>query len=108
MFLINVVCGTLSEVEKAVLVETSKGRGLKKTNIQEGQWHCLMDLVKSRFTGSSCASDISFPWIAIMNGRVYNWATVLVEQMYEFMTLQHRTFYMPHYAIGLFLDVTTR
>lgn len=25
-------------------------------------------------------------------------------QMYEFMKLQHKTFYMPHYAIGFFLD----
>ena len=28
--------------------------------------------------------------------------------MHEFMTLQHKTFYMPHYAIGLFLDATIR
>ena len=28
--------------------------------------------------------------------------------MYELMTLQHKTFYMPHYAIGLFFEATTR
>ena len=43
----------------------------------------------------------------IMNGKVYDWAFVLAECMHEFMTLQHKTFYMPHYAIGLFLDATT-
>ena len=39
---------------------------------------------------------------------MYDWAALLVERMYEFMTLQHRTFYMPHYAIGLFLEATGR
>ena len=94
------------------MAETSKGRGLKKTNIQEGYWHCLMDLVKSRLTRSSRASDISFPQVSmmneIMNGKVYDWAFVLVERMHEFMMLQHKTFYMPHYAIGLFLNATMR
>ena len=27
--------------------------------------------------------------------------------MHEFMTLQHKTFYMPHYVIGLLLDAAT-
>ena len=40
-----------------------------------------------------------------MNGMVYNWAIVLADRMEEFMTLQHRTFYMSHHAIRLFLDV---
>ena len=44
----------------------------------------------------------------IMNGKVYDWAFVLAERMHEFMTLQHKTFYMPHYAIGLFLDAIAR
>ena len=67
-----------------------------------------MDIVKSRLTGSSRTSDISFPHMAMMNrilnGRVYDWAALLAERMSEFITLQHKTFYMPHYAIGLFLD----
>ena len=71
-----------------------------------------MDIVKSRLTGSSRASNISFPYVAMMNGilhgRVYDWAALLVERMSEFMTLQHKTFYMPHYAIGLFLDAIAR
>ena len=71
-----------------------------------------MDLVKSRLIGSSHTSDILLPQVAMMNkilnGRVYDWATLLAERMYEFMTLQHKTFYMPHYAIGLFLDATMR
>ena len=33
LFLIKMVCGDVSEEEQATLVETSKGRGLKKTNI---------------------------------------------------------------------------
>ena len=71
-----------------------------------------MDIVKSHLTGSSRASDISFPHIAMMNGilhsRLYDWAALLAEQMSEFMTLQHKTFYMPHYSIGLFLDAMTQ
>ena len=35
---------------------------------------------------------------------VYDWASVLADRMEEFMTLQHRTFFMPHHAIGLFLE----
>ena len=45
---------------------------------------------------------------SIMIEKVYDWAFVLPERMHEFMTLQHKTFYMPHYTIGLFLDVATR
>ena len=59
LFLIKMVCGDVPEVEWATLVETLKGRGLWK-NIQEGHWHCLMDVVKSRLTGSNRVSDISF------------------------------------------------
>ena len=36
MFLIRLVCEDMAEAEQEVLTETSKGRGLKKTNIQEG------------------------------------------------------------------------
>ena len=61
---------------------------------------------------SSHTYDISFPQVANMNGimtrRVHDWVALLVECMYEFMTLQYRTFYMPHYAIGLFLDATAQ
>ena len=46
--------------------------------------------------------------VSMMNGRVYDWAPLLVERMDEFMTLQHKTFYMPHYAIGLFLNAIAR
>lgn len=102
----------MPEKEQAALAKTSKGRGLKRTSIQEGQWHYLMDVVKSRLTGSSRASDISFLHVSsmngIMNGKVYDWSSILAEHMHEFMTLHHRTFYMPHYAIGLFLDARAR
>ena len=67
-----------------------------------------MDVIKSRLTGATRASDIALPQVVFMNGimqgTVYDWATVLAEQMEEFMSLQHRTFFMPHYAIGLFLE----
>ena len=56
----------------------------------------------------SQASDIALPQIVfmsgIMNNMVYDWAAVLADRMEEFMTLQHRTFFMPHHAIGLFLE----
>lgn len=58
--------------------------------------------------GQGRAPDIALPQIMLMNGLmngiVYDWAALLAERMYEFLTLQHRTFYMPHYAIGLFLE----
>ena len=44
----------------------------------------------------------------LMNGRVYHWASLLAARMDEFMTLQHKTFYMPHYAIEFFLEATAR
>ncbi len=44
----------------------------------------------------------------IMDERMYYWAAILAERIYEFMMLQHRTFDMPHYAIRLFLDATMR
>ena len=49
-----------------------------------------MDVVKSRLTRSSRASDISFPMVGmmngLMNGRVYDWASLLAARMDEFMT----------------------
>ena len=67
-----------------------------------------MDVIKSRLTGATRASDIALPQIVfmngIMNGTVYNWATILADRMEEFMTLQHWTFYMPYHVIGLFLE----
>ena len=40
-------------MEKEALTDTSKGRGVKKSNIQEGHWQFLMDVVKSRLIDSS-------------------------------------------------------
>ena len=94
------------------LMATSTKRGLRKSEIREGHWKCLMDVVKSRLTGSSRASDISFPLVSMMNGimsgKVYDWASLLATCMEEFMTLQHKTLHMPHYAIGLFLEATAK
>ena len=67
-----------------------------------------MDVIKSRLTGATRASDIAFPQVVFMNGimqgMVYDWASVLADRIEEFMTFQHRTFFMPHHAIGLFLE----
>ena len=88
--LVELVCGKLSEVESEALMGSSKGGELKKSDVQ-GHWRCLMDLVKSRLTSSSRASNISFLEVTmmndIMNGRVYDWAFLLVERMNEFMRL---------------------
>ena len=70
-----------------------------------------MDVIKSRLTSTTQASDIALPQVVFMNGImqgiVYDWASVLANRMEEFMTLQHRTFFMPHHAIGLFLEAAT-
>lgn len=74
----------------------------------KGVWRCLLSAVKSRLTGASRASDIAIAQIVLMNGLhngvVYDWASLLADRMDEFMTLQYKKFYMPHHAIGLFLD----
>ena len=68
-----------------------------------------MDVIKSKLTGATQALDIALPQVVFMNGimqgMVYDWASVLADRMEEFMTLQHQTFFMPHHAIGLFLEV---
>lgn len=90
------------------VVRGSKRRGMPRDFIREGHWRCIMDVTKSRLTGATRASDIALPQIVFMNGImqgiVYDWASVLADRMEEFMTLQQRTFFMPHYAIGLFLE----
>ena len=54
-----------------------------------------MDVIKSRLTRATRASDIALLQIvfmnSIMNGIIYDWETVLADQMEEFMTLQHYT-----------------
>lgn len=37
-------------------------------------------------------------------GKVYNWGQLLAERIHDFLRLEHKTFYMCHHAIGLFLD----
>ena len=57
-------------------MDSLKGRGLKKSDVHEKHWLCLLDLVKSRFISLSRASDISFLQVTmmddIMNGKVYD------------------------------------
>ena len=59
--LVQIVCGKRRKAKNEALMDTSKGKGLKKSDILEGHWRCLMDLVKNRLTRSSRASNISFP-----------------------------------------------
>ncbi len=105
---IALVCRDLTPVERETVVQGTKCRGLRRDFIREGHWHCIMDVIKSRLTGATRASDIALPQIVFMNGImqgvVYDWASVLADGMEEFMTLQHRTFFMPQHAIGLFLE----
>ena len=76
---------TLEEMES--VVKGAKSRELQRDFIQEGHWRCIMDVIKSKFTGASRASDIALLQITFMNGTVYDWATVLADRMEEFMTL---------------------
>ena len=52
-----------------------------------------MDVIKSRLTGATRASNIALPQVVFMNGiiqgMVYDWASILVDRMEKFMMLQH-------------------
>lgn len=50
------------------IVSAFKSRGMKKSFITLGKWHCLMDVVKRRLTSSSSASNNALPLILLMNG----------------------------------------
>lgn len=66
---------------------------------------CILDVMK--ITGVTRAPDIALPHVCmnkIKNGVVYDWASLLADRM-KFMMLQHRTFYLPHHTMGLFLEV---
>lgn len=74
-WLIDLVCrDDLTEEQwKSIWVDS---RGMKRSFIAPGEWRMLMDLVKSRPTGASWASDIAIWMIGLMNeircGKVYN------------------------------------
>lgn len=89
-------------------VNAAKGRVLKKSYIVPSEWQCMLDVMKTRLTGASRASDIAVPMLALMNGlrngTVYDWASFLFDRIHDFHTLQHKAFYMPFHAIKLFLD----
>lgn len=72
------------------------------------EWKCLLDLIKSRLTGASQASDIVVWMVGLMiglhTGKVYNWAMRLLECIWEFMCLKHKAFYMTPHTIGQLLD----
>ena len=97
------VCNDEVQQDIDTLMAVSTKRGLRKSEIREGHWKCLMDVVKSRLTGSSRASDISFPLVSMMNGivsgKVYDWASLLATRMEEFMTLQHKTTALRHQTL---------
>lgn len=109
-FLLRLVCrSNLTTAEWKSLWASSNSRGLKRSFIANGDWQCLMDLVKSRLTRTSRASDIAIWMIGLMNGlslgRVYNWSQLLSDRIHDFLSLEHKTFYMCHHAICLFLEV---
>lgn len=83
-------------------------RGLRKVFIATKEWHCVVDLVKSKLTAGSCTSDIALWMLPVVDGlakgQLYNWAQLLSGQLWEFLELRHKAFYMPHYSVSLFLE----
>lgn len=75
---VKMVSRNLTLVELASMTNTTKNRGMKKSFLVEGPWCCIKDVMKSRLTGSSRASDIALPQIILMNGLMngvqYDWA----------------------------------
>lgn len=65
------------------VIKGTRSRGLRRDFIREGHCRCIMDVIKSRLTGASRASDIAFPQIVfmndIMNVMVYDWVVVLAD-----------------------------
>ncbi|XP_059066290.1 type 2 DNA topoisomerase 6 subunit B-like [Cryptomeria japonica] len=58
--LLKLMCRSdLTQREHDNLKHASKGRGMKKTSLREGEWKCLLDVLKSRLIGASRASDIA-------------------------------------------------
>lgn len=83
-------------------------RGLKKIFIANGEWRCVVDLVKSKLTTDSRTSDIALWMLPIVDGlykgQTYNWAKFLSDRLREFMELKHKAFYVPHHTVALFLE----
>lgn len=106
--LLKEMCRDNLTTEELSRILDPKGRGLKKTFLKSGIWQCLLDVVQSRLTGTSRASDTAVPMIALMaglrKGTVYDWASLLSDKAHDCMMLKHKVFYMSHHAIGLFLD----
>ena len=45
--LVELVCGELAQHKTDSLIDISRVRGLRKSDIREGHWRCLMDVIKS-------------------------------------------------------------
>ena len=79
---VKLVSCDLTSEEIEFVVKGGKSRGLRRDFIQEGHWRCIMDVIKSKLTGATWASDIAFPQIVfmngIMNGTVNDWALFLL------------------------------
>ena len=65
---IDLICRDLTPVERDAVLQGSKCRGLRKDFIREGHWRCIMDVIKSRLTGATRASDIVLLQVVFMNG----------------------------------------
>lgn len=107
--LLEEICGdNLKEEQWDSIWQNSNRRGLKKLYITSTEWRCVMDILKSKLTAISKASDIAIWMLQLMyglnNGKVYNWGRVLSNRVKEFMLLKHKTLYIPHHVIALFLE----
>lgn len=67
-----------------------------------------MDILKSKLTAASRASNVAIWMLSVMyglsNGKIYNWGRALSSRVTEAMLLKHKTLYVPHHIIALFLE----
>ena len=103
---VKLVSHDLTTEELDLVLNGGKSRALRHDFIQEGHWRCIIDVIKSRLTGATRASNIALPQIvlmnSIMNGIVYDWMTVLADRMEEFdFAAPHILHALPCYRIVL-------
>lgn len=81
---------------------------MKKSYLTSPEWRCVLDIIKSKLTVASRASDVAIWMLRLMhglsNGKIYNWGRVLSSRVKEAMLLKHKTLYVPHHLIALFLE----
>lgn len=95
--LLQLVCQSdLTHEQWKGLWSNTNNRGVKKIYIATTEWRCILDQIKSRLMDASRASDIAIWMICLMNGitlgTIYDWASMFLERIKEFLTLEHKTF----------------